>query len=492
MLFNSYIFILVFLPAALTGYFLLNHFNKNTLAKAFLLGMSLWFYGYFNYTYLLVILSSIAVNYAVVYRMRHADGEAHEDKGFLSSRKLWLFIGLAFDIGMLFYFKYFDFFLSNVNAVFKLDFNMRNILLPLGISFFTFQQISYVVDAYRGETDDETFLDYAVFVTFFPQLIAGPIVTHDELIPQIRDARRQRPDYENISRGLMIFTAGLFKKVIVADTFGGVADWGFGGIAGLSSIDAVLVMFSYTMQIYFDFSAYSDMAIGIGKMFNFELPVNFNSPYKSFSIIEFWQRWHMTLTRFLRKYIYFPLGGSKKGTVRTYVNIMIVFLVSGLWHGAAWTFILWGALHGLAQCLNRFFKKQYENFHKAFQWLITFVFVNATWLIFRASTISDIKLMLKRLLMGGFTISKSIGAAFGLDELNLFEDILHITRYTDKIPGFNILSFYLVAFLVVLNCKNVQERKYNLTAFNSIVTVVTLVWCICSLSGVMTFLYFNF
>lgn len=487
MLFNSYIFIMVFLPAALTGYFLLNHFNKNTWAKAFLLGMSLWFYGYFNYTYLLVILSSIAVNYAVV---RKISGARAKDEA--AGGRYWLLLGLVFDIGMLFYFKYFDFFLSNVNAVFGMDFNMRNILLPLGISFFTFQQISYIVDAYRDGTGDETFLDYAVFVTFFPQLIAGPIVTHDELIPQIRDESKHHPDYENISRGLMIFTAGLFKKVIVADTFGSIADWGFADIAALSSIEAVLSIFSYTMQIYFDFSAYSDMAVGIGKMFNFELPVNFNSPYKSFSIIEFWQRWHMTLTRFLRKYIYFPLGGSRKGQVWTYINIMIVFLVSGLWHGAAWTFILWGALHGAAQCLNRFFKKQYENLHKAFQWLLTFIFINATWLIFRVGKISDIKLMLKQLIKGGFTISKSIGAAFKLDELEFFEDVLHISKYTDKIPGFNLLAFYLVSFLVVLNCKNVQERKFNLTAFNSLLTTCVLVWCICSLSGVMTFLYFNF
>lgn len=480
MLFNSYIFILFFLPVTLIGYFALNHFNKNTLAKVFLLGMSLWFYGYFNYTYLLVIISSIAVNYTVVHKMKNGN------------KRVWLMLGLLFDIGMLFYFKYFDFFLSNVNAVFHLNFNMRNILLPLGISFFTFQQISYVVDAYRGETDKETFLDYAVFVTFFPQLIAGPIVTHDELIPQIRDRKNQNPDYENLSKGLMIFTAGLFKKVIVADTFGAVADWGFGDIAVLSSIDALIVMFSYTMQIYFDFSAYSDMAIGIGKMFNFKLPLNFNSPYKSYSIIEFWQRWHMTLTRFLRKYIYFPLGGSKKGIIRTYLNVMTVFLVSGLWHGAAWTFVLWGALHGVANCLNRIFKEQYERLHKAFQWLLTFIFVNGTWLVFRAESLGDIRLMLKRLLRGGFSLSSSIGSAFKLEEFNFIEDVLHISQYTGKIRGFNMLMFYFVTFLIVLNCKNVQERKYNLTLLNAVMTAVVLVWCICSLSGVATFLYFNF
>lgn len=482
MLFNSYIFIFLFLPLALIGYYVLNRLGRNMYAKVFLLVMSLWFYGYFNYTYLAVIISSIAVNYAVVYIMRRYPGR----------KKFCLAAGLVFDIGMLFYFKYFDFFLTNVNAVFNLSFTMRNIVLPLGISFFTFQQISYVVDAYHGETDDESFLDYAVFVTFFPQLIAGPIVTHDELIPQIRDESRQRPDYGNLSKGLMIFAAGMFKKVIIADTFGGIVDWGFEDIAAMSSIDAFLVMFSYTMQIYFDFSAYSDMAIGIGRMFNFELPANFNSPYKSYSITEFWRRWHMTLTRFLTKYIYFPLGGSRKGNIRTYVNIMIVFLVSGLWHGAEWTFVIWGALHGAAQCVNRAFKTQYERLHKAFQWVLTFGFINVTWIIFRASSISDVKLFINRLLRGGMSISLEIGGAFGLKELNLFEDMLHISQYTDKIKGFNMLLFFAVTFFAVLNCRNVQEQEHKLSIFNAVITVVALVWCICSLSGVATFLYFNF
>lgn len=482
MLFNSYIFILLFLPVTLTGYFLLNRFNKNTLAKIFLLIMSLWFYGYFNYAYLLVILSSIAVNYMSVTGM----------KRYSSKRKICFFAGLAFDLGMLFYFKYFNFFLSNINAVFGLSFNMRNIILPLGISFFTFQQISYITDAYRGETEEENLLDYAVFVTFFPQLIAGPIVTHDELIPQIRDRDRFAPDYNNLSKGLMIFTAGLFKKVLVADIFGGIADWGFEDIAALSSIDAVIVIFSYTMQIYFDFSAYSDMAIGIGKMFNFDLPLNFNSPYKAFSIVEFWERWHITLTRFLRKYIYFPLGGSRKGKVRTYINIMIVFIVSGLWHGAAWNFVLWGALHGVADCLNRIFKKQYERLHRAFQWLLTFIFINATWLIFRVDSLSQVKLMLKRLLSGNMTISYSMGIAFKFEELNLVEELFNITQYTDRIKGFNMILFYLVAFLAVLNCKNVHEREYRITVVSMAATALLLVWCICSLSGVAEFLYFNF
>ena len=227
----------------------------------------------------------------------------------------------------------------------------------MGISFFTFQQVSYLVDSYRTqETRDYGFIEYTLFVLFFPQLIAGPIVLHKEMIPQFRNEHNRIFNSENFSRGMYIFAIGLFKKVLIADTFSQAVAIGYNNVENLSSLEALLVSFSYTFQIYFDFSGYCDMAIGISSMFNINLPQNFNSPYKSTSIIDFWNRWHMSLTRFLREYVYFPLGGSRKGKVRTYVNVMIVFLVSGIWHGANWTFIVWGIMHGVAQCLNRMFK----------------------------------------------------------------------------------------------------------------------------------------
>ena len=300
MLFNSYIFILFFLPICIAGYFAWNHFGKIKMGLAFLLGMSLWFYGYFNVKYLSIILTSIFFNYFCYIILKKAR----------RTKKLLLGAAVTFNIGILFYFKYYDFFVENINLIFKTDITLKNLLLPLGISFFTFQQISFLVDAYRGEIGKYSFLEYALFVTFFPQLIAGPIVTHDELIPQLLDKGKKRFCWDNFAKGIYIFTLGLGKKVLLADTFGNAANWGFSHIDILDTTNAVIVMLSYTIQIYFDFSGYCDMALGIGKMLNIDLPINFNSPYKALTITEFWKRWHITLTRFLTKYLYFPLGGG--------------------------------------------------------------------------------------------------------------------------------------------------------------------------------------
>ena len=367
MQFNSYFFVLFFLPLTLFGYFFLGRIGKEKLSKVYLLLMSLWFYGYFNLSYLGIICGSIVVNFLFSRVM-----ERRKDAG--TDTKLFLILGICFNVAVIFYFKYFDFFISNINAVFGSDFAMRNILLPLGISFFTFQQISFMVDSYKGETKGYSFLDYALFVAFFPQLVAGPIVLHSELIPQFHDSSRHRVNFDNLSRGIILFTRGLGKKILIADTFGRAVDWGFSWAAiassgqdALSFYEVIIVMLSYTFQIYFDFSGYSDMAIGLGAMFNLDLPVNFNSPYKALSISDFWKRWHMTLTRFLTRYIYIPLGGNRKGKVRTYINVMTVFLVSGIWHGANWTFILWGVLHGGFQCINKLFSSAWSGMLKALE-----------------------------------------------------------------------------------------------------------------------------
>ena len=334
MLFNSYIFVLLFLPACLAGYYLFHHIGKHRLAQCYLLAMSLWFYGYFNVKYLSVILTSIAVNYLMYSLLERDFGR--------KLRKAVLLAAVAFNIGILFYFKYYDFFIGNINSLFHTDFNLKALLLPLGISFFTFQQLSFVIDAYHGQVPGYGLLEYMLFVTYFPQLIAGPIVTHDELVPQFKDKSRWKVDWRNFCCGLYIFAMGMAKKVLLADTFGKAVNWGFGNIDSLDSINAFLVMLSYTFQIYFDFSGYCDMAVGIGKMMNIDFPVNFNSPYKALTITDFWDRWHITLTRFFTKYVYIPLGGNRKGKCRTYLNMMAVFLLSGIWHGANWTFILWG------------------------------------------------------------------------------------------------------------------------------------------------------
>ncbi len=400
MQFNSYFFVLFFLPLTLLGYYFLGRIGKEKLSKVYLLLMSLWFYGYFNLSYLGIICGSIVVNFLFSRVM-----ERRKDAG--TDPKPFLILGICFNVAVIFYFKYFDFFISNINTVFGSDFAMRNILLPLGISFFTFQQISFMVDSYKGETKGYSFLDYALFVAFFPQLVAGPIVLHSELIPQFRDSSRHRVNFDNLSRGIILFTRGLGKKILIADTFGRAVDWGFSWAAiassgqdALSFYEVIIVMLSYTFQIYFDFSGYSDMAIGLGAMFNLEIPVNFNSPYKALSISDFWKRWHMTLTRFLTRYIYIPLGGNRKGKVRTYINVMTVFLVSGIWHGANWTFAIWGGVNGLILIVEKLLhikKEKHSRAERIIGWLYTWIFINLAWVFFRAQTLDDALHILKRI-----------------------------------------------------------------------------------------------
>lgn len=485
MLFNSYIFIFLFLPLSVAGYFLLNHWHRYRLANGFLIGMSLWFYGYFNPSYLWIICGSIVGNFLLSQLLHRTAGKR---------KKAVLAVGTIANVAVIFYFKYFNFFLENINALFGQSFVLRNIVLPLGISFFTFQQISYLVDSYRGQTKGYRFDEYALFVSFFPQLIAGPIVLHNEVIPQFRDTARRRLCADNLSRGLYIFALGLFKKVILADTFAKAADFGFGTIVTLTSLEALLVSLSYTFQLYFDFSGYCDMALGIGAMFNIDLPQNFNSPYKATSITDFWARWHMSLTRFLRMYVYFPLGGNRKGKLRTYFNIMVVYLVSGIWHGANWTFILWGVLHGALNCLDRVFRKQWQRLHTVTQWFFTFMAVNMLWVLFRANTISDAIAFYRELFRwSSFSIRSELYGCFTLPEFLWLEQTFPVLgNAAEQIAGFHLWVFFFAAFFIVLNLRNSKEIPFKPTLAKSLTTVLFLFWSIISLAGVSTFLYFNF
>jgi D-alanyl-lipoteichoic acid acyltransferase DltB (MBOAT superfamily) len=506
MQFNSYIFILLFLPLTVCGYFGLNRLGKEKAAKIFLLLMSLWFYGYFNPSYLLIIVGSILANFCISKAMERA-----EDK----PKKLLLILGIIFNVGLIFYFKYYDFFISNINIVFGSDFILRHIVLPLGISFFTFQQISFVVDSYRGQTKGYSFWEYALFVAFFPQLVAGPIVLHSELIPQFRDESRWKPDFDNLSKGLMMFARGLAKKVLIADTFGGAVSWGFNqaaaipaGEGALTSPEIIIVMLSYTFQIYFDFSGYSDMATGLSAMFNLQIPQNFNSPYKALSIADFWKRWHMTLTRFLTNYVYIPLGGNRKGKARTYLNTMIVFLVSGIWHGANWTFILWGVIHGLFQCINKagsgLYNKLMEGVKKlpaaavltwivkAIQWFVTFVVINVAWLLFRADSVTQFIQIMKRLPVYNYDIRTELLESFRIPKIRYLFMLFGGEPSEMFTLGFCTVVAFVLALIMVLAFPNNYECKYKKTPANLIITWVLMVICIISLSRISTFLYFNF
>lgn len=485
MLFNSYIFVLFFLPVTIICYFLLNKFKLYKPAMLLILGMSLWFYGYFNYTYLIIMLGSILVNYLIYKGFDKLQDKAGLKKGLL-------ILGLTLNIAVLFYFKYFNFFIDNINAIFRTNIFVESILLPLGISFFTFQQLSFVIDAYKNQVPKYNLINYASFVTFFPQLVAGPIVTHDELVPQFGDVSKKKFNWDNFARGLYAFTLGLSKKVLIADVIGNVANWGYENIPSLNTTSALIVTIAYTIQIYFDFSGYSDMAIGMGKMMNIDLPVNFNSPYKALTINEFWSRWHITLTRFFTRYIYIPLGGNRKGVVRTYINIMIVYLVSGIWHGANWTFILWGVCHGIFCVITRHFNEFFKKLHPALNWLITFSFVNVAWILFRANSLLDALSIIKQLFSANFgSINPEfINSVMTAEWSFLSSQISFISTHSALI----LLGYILFSIVVILGTKNVYERMNTLKPrMTTAVSVsVLLTWCILSFSGVSTFLYFNF
>lgn len=487
MLFNSYIFILLFLPLTLAGYYILNYVNRFRTANLFLIGMSLWFYGYFNLSYLWIICGSIVCNFFLAKMM---------ERPALTPlfKKSVLVFGLFCNIAVIFYFKYYNFFLENVNALFGASFTMKNILLPLGISFFTFQQLSYLVDSYRGETKSYSFDEYALFVCFFPQLIAGPIVLHSETIPQFRKQENRRILYANFSKGMYIFSLGLFKKVMIADTFSKAVDHGFSVVSNLNTLEAFLVSLCYTFQLFFDFSGYCDMAVGISGMFNIDLPQNFNSPYKALSITEFWERWHMSLTRFLRTYIYIPLGGNRKGKMKTYVNIMIVHLISGIWHGANWTFILWGVLHGLLNCLNRMFRKQWVELCKPFRWFATLIAVNFLWLVFRAKDIATAGIFFRQFFsFHGFRIRTELTDCFRLQEFAFLEKKIPLFQTLSAyMPGLYLWIFLFGAFSIVLFFKNSKELAFKPTFVRAVVTVLCMLCSVLSLEGISPFLYFNF
>ena len=385
MLFNSAEYLLAFLPLSFFLYFQLTRRKLLLAGRASLVLASLFFYGWWNPANLWLILFSIIVNFAVgrrlTVKLTGTDGKTR--------RKLILLGGIAFNLGLLAYFKYADFVVGNLNGLMGSDLPLPHVVLPIAVSFFTFTQIAYLVDCHRGEAQEYDVLRYFLFVTFFPHLIAGPILHHKEMMPQFASARNSIIRYPNIALGLFLLSIGLFKKVIVADSFAKWATAGFDQAATLSFFEAWAASLSYTFQLYFDFGGYTDMALGSALLFNIRLPINFNSPYKAVSIQDFWHRWHMTLSRFLRDYLYLPLGGNRRGIPRTLANLFLTFVLGGLWHGAGWMFVAWGALHGTAMVVHRVWRNLGGAMPQLLAWFITFNFVNLTWVFFRAREMKD-------------------------------------------------------------------------------------------------------
>lgn len=416
MLFNSFEFIFLFFPACVLGYFLLARYLTLDTALGFLVLASLFFYAYWKPVYVLLILFSIAFNFSVG-RILADPGSRH--------RKPVLVFGVVTNLSLLGYFKYANFFVDNVSALLGADWNLQTIFLPLAISFFTFQQISYLVDAYRGKTSEYNFLHYCLFVCFFPQLIAGPIVHHRDVLPQFMRPENLSPRWSNFAVGMSIFAIGLFKKTVIADSLSDYVSPVYDAAPGeqIDFFRAWGSTLAYTFQLYFDFSGYSDMAIGAARVFGIRLPINFFSPLKATSIVEFWRRWHMTLSRFLRDYLYIALGGNRRGPAMRYVNLFLTMLLGGLWHGAGWTFVIWGALHGSYLIINHGWRnlmtKMRLDFsgsraYALFGWFLTFMGWVLSMVYFRAPSVEQAHEVLRGMLgLYGFSVPAGILARLG-------------------------------------------------------------------------------
>ena len=388
-------------------------------------------------------------------------------KTFSSKQLLWF--GIFFNIALLAYFKYTDFFLSNFNGIFGSNIPLVHIILPLGISFFTFTQIAFLVDAYKREVKEYDLLHYMLFVTYFPHLLAGPILHHKEMMPQFANKWNFAIRWKNFASGLFLFSIGLFKKVIIADFFADYANYFYADTINLDMLQAWAASLTYTLQLYFDFSGYTDMAIGVSLLFNIKLPINFNSPYKAVTIQDFWRRWHMTLSRFLRDYIYIPLGGNRHGGVRTSINLMATFIIGGIWHGAGWTYVFWGFLHGIALVINHIWKSLGLKLPILAAWFLTFNFVNIAWVFFRAPTWDDAVNVLTTM----FDVS-----GFDLDDI-----------YDSSVYWQVMIGIMMVLFL-----KNSSEwaKIQKATLRYQLFTALLLIIGILYLSKVSEFIYFQF
>nr|WP_237690755.1 MBOAT family protein [Paenibacillus caui] len=450
------------MPVTVIIYFILNRLQLIFASKLWLALSSLFFYCWWDIRYLPLLLGSIAFNYIMGRTI------GHMQTGGAGRRKLVLTIAITVNVLLLGYYKYADFFITNANALLSQDFKLLHIVLPLGISFFTFTQIAYLVDAYRGNAKEYNIVSYVLFVTFYPHLIAGPILHHKEMMPQFDRLRNKRLDFSNVAKGLFLFSIGLFKKVVIADSLAPVATNGFDTLTHLNFVQAWTTSLSYTLQLYYDFSGYSDMAIGVALLFNIKLPVNFNSPYKSVSIQDFWRRWHMTLSRFLRDYIYIPLGGSRKGTARTHINSMLTMLIGGFWHGAGWTFVFWGFLHGFAQFIHRIWQKTGIRMPKWLAWFITFQFINFAWVFFRATSWEDAIKVLK-----GMVGLNGIGIPT-IDKTNL--------------------AWLIVFMLIALLCRNSMQmlERFKPGLRSAVFAAALFVFAVVYFNKISEFLYFSF
>jgi alginate O-acetyltransferase complex protein AlgI len=479
MLFNSYIFIFAYLPITLLIFYSLKKYDtQNYLIRIFLIISSLVFYFYSGLEYFYLIITLILLNFfigKIIYKLKYTNFS-----------KLFLYFGIFTNLLILFYYKYFNFFVENINTIFNYQYSNIKILLPLAISFFIFQKISFLIDIYTNKTTPSSFLSYTLFVIFFPPLIAGPIVRHNEIAHQFENPKFGKIDYLNIYTGLSFFIIGLAKKILIADNLAEYVSIGYDKNLNLNMIEAWLLILCFSMQLYYDFSGYSDMAIGIAKMFNIDLPINFNSPYKAKNIKDFWRRWHISLSNFLRDYIYIPLGGNNN-SIR---NILIVFIIGGIWHGASWSFILWGLIHGFGYILLELVILLKIKLNRFISVIFTFIFVSYAWIFFRANNIDTALSIIKDSLnLNSLKIPFFLKKYFDIDSSYFGSALSNTSTY---INNHNFL-YILVLAIILLFFKNSVEiinAKYHIK-YNYIIILISLL-CLFSISKESTFLYFNF
>lgn len=470
MLFNSAEYIFFFLPIVFFTNFALNKRGWFTSAKVFLIAASLFFYAWWNPVYLPIMLGSILFNYFLSLGI-----QKYKSKALLAA-------ALAGDIGLLIYYKYADFLIENFNAVFGTQAPLLHLLLPLAISFYTFQAIAYQVDCYKGIAKNKNFIDFALFISFFPQLIAGPIVHHKELIPQFNQPELKKLNTKNIAEGLLLFIIGLAKKVLVADSLSVLVAQGYANTAVLSGTEAWLTAFAFIMQMYYDFSGYSDMAIGAARIFNIHLPLNFNAPYRAVNLQDFWRRWHMTLSQFLRDYIYIPLGGNRRGLPRQLGNAFMVFFIGGLWHGAGWLFAIWGAMHGVGMALHSLWKKCGFSMPKLAGWLLTLLFWTVSMVFFRAPSMQDAYHMLSKMFNPHTFILPQIASGRHL----LFEG-----QMWDNGLMLLLLAVGALGLTLYRNSNEIVSRM-RFTKATAVLAALLLLAVIGNLTKISEFLYFQF
>lgn len=501
MLFNSYSFVLAFLSIFVIAYSYIRHFYRGREEATFFLKLilvifSIFFYVPFGGANVIVLFGLIVFNILMAQLIIRGRDPRKGPDG-----KACMILGVTMNLVALLLFKY--------NSAF----------FPIAVSFYTFNQVSFLIDLYRCEIAEFNITDYLAYILYFPKIVQGPLQSYSDFSKEVAKSAKARFNYETLMRGLFLFSIGLFKKVILADTFGEAVTYGYNNLSSLGSLEALLVSVFYSFQLYFDFSGYCDMAAAVSMMIGIELPVNFNSPYKARNISDFWKRWHITLTGFFTKYLYIPLGGNRLGNLRTYVNIMIVFFVSGMWHGNSVNFVVWGVMHGVMIVVYRVYKsgqkskvkvsiksqthedegkmklkKLTEKAADAVKIILTFAFVNAAWVFFRAKTLSDAVLLFTRMLTGGKkALGNGLTSVFRLDELWYVIKVTPLMNY--KWVWNSCLWLFLIgSAIIIFFGKNAisTTKKLKVNVWTTLFTVILMLWSIVSFAGVGTFLYMNF